>query len=79
MSSCAVSQFSVLATTDEIAPAVSATRSFERALQISCAAAFSEIPMIAPISTYERPATSRSASTSRWRGGSWAFASRTDS
>ena len=35
--------------------------------------------MIAPTSSYERPATSRSASASRWRGASLAFASCTAS
>jgi hypothetical protein len=54
-----------VATTDATAPALSASRSFPRARKINWAAAFSEIPIVAPICSYDRPATSRSASTSR--------------
>ena len=45
----------------------------------SCATAFSFIPTSSPISAYERSSSSRSARTSRWRGSSRAFATRTSS
>ena len=45
------SHSSEVATTDATAPAVIASRSFERARQINWAAAFSEIPIVAPISS----------------------------
>ena len=50
-STCAVSHSSEVATTDATAPAVIASRSFARARKISWAAAFSEIPIVAPISS----------------------------
>ena len=48
---CARSHSSEVATTDATAPAVMASRSFERARQINWAAAFSEIPIVSPISS----------------------------